>query len=227
MSTARHAFLFLTAMVLASPARAEDAVGDWIGKVVTPGGLELGLAAHVRKTADGALEGYAESPDQSPMTLAMAELAATPDTLNFALPQVRAKYTGKWDPTAKAWVGVLRQGGADMPLRLTRGVVPPRPVVAGLDGAWSGVAPVPQGDLRLELTVKTDAGGTLATFRSPDQSPLPLVAHLRRTGDEVDFELRGIAEFAGKLSADGSTLAGEWRQGGVTLPVTFKKAAGS
>ncbi|PZQ60255.1 MAG: hypothetical protein DI570_14520 [Phenylobacterium zucineum] len=223
MKTARLAILSLAALAAAAPAFAEDAVGDWIGQVKTPGGVELSLAAHLRKAADGTLEGYAESPDQSPMTLAMAELMATSETLDFSLPLVRAKYAAKWDPATRAWVGTLTQGGAAMPLNLTRGVAPPRPVVPGLDGAWSGTVAAPQGELRLELAVKTDAGGTLATFKSPDQSPLPLVAHLKRAGDDVGFELRGIAEFAGKLSADGATITGEWKQGGATLPVTFRR----
>ncbi|MEW5687229.1 MAG: hypothetical protein AB1942_20125 [Pseudomonadota bacterium] len=224
MTTARLAILSLAALAASAPAFAEDAVGDWIGQVKTPSGVELSLAAHFRKAADGKLEGYAESPDQSPMTLAMAELLATSETLDFSLPLVRARYAGAWDPAAKAWVGALTQGGAVMPLTLTRGVPPPRPVVTGLDGSWSGKVAAPQGELRLELSVTTDARGTLATFKSPDQSPLPLIAHLRRSGEDVGFELRGIAEFAGKLSTDGATLTGEWRQSGAVLPVTFKKA---
>jgi hypothetical protein len=224
MKTTRIAIISLAALAVAAPAWAEDAVGDWIGKVTTPGGVELSLAAHFRKATDGKLEGYAESPDQSPMTLAMAELLATSETLDFSLPLVRAKFAGQWDPAAKAWVGALTQGEATMPLTLTRGAPPARPVVAGLDGAWNGTVNTPQGELRLELAVKTDAGGTLATFKSPDQSSLPLIAHLTRTGEDVGFELRGIADFAGKLSPDGATLTGEWRQAGAVLPVTFKKA---
>lgn len=223
MQNVRLATLSLAVLATAASARAEDAVGDWIGQVKTPGGVELSLAAHLRKTPDGRLEGYAESPDQSPMTLAMAELLATSETLDFSLPLVRAKYAGTWDPTARAWVGTLTQGGAVMPLNLTRGVAPPRPVVAGLDGEWSGKVTAPQGELRLELSVQTGPGGTLATFKSPDQSPLPLVAHLKRSGDDVGFELRGIADFAGKLTADGCSISGEWRQGGATLPVTLKR----
>ena len=45
-------------------ALAEDAVGDWIGKVKAPGGVELTIAAHIKKTTTG-YEGYAESPDQT------------------------------------------------------------------------------------------------------------------------------------------------------------------
>ncbi|RAK67212.1 hypothetical protein [Phenylobacterium kunshanense] len=211
----------LTAFGLTGTAAAQDPVGDWIGKVVTPGGIELTLAAHIRKAPDGRLEGYAESPDQSTVALAMADVTAEDGALSFEMPLVRAKFAGRWDDGA--WVGALTQNGADMPLRLTPGLPPARPVVSGLDGAWAGVIAAPQGELRIQLDVKTDAAGTLALFRSPDQSPLPLVAQLSRKAENVTFELRGIGEFEGALSADGGTLDGRWRQGGAVLPLTLRK----
>lgn len=226
MWIARAALGALLAMGLSGAALAQDPVGDWIGKLTTPGGVELTLAAHIRKAADGTLEGYAESPDQSPVALAMADVAAADGSLRFEMPMVKAKFAGKWDPAAGAWVGALNQNGADMPLSLARGLPPARPVVAGLDGDWSGLIAAPQGELRILLNVKTDAAGTLALFRSPDQSPLPLVAQLSRKADEVGFELRGIGEFGGVLSPDGKTLDGQWRQGGAVLPLTLKKAGG-
>jgi hypothetical protein len=214
----------LAALCFGGAAAAQDPVGDWIGKVVTPGGIELTVAAHIRKAQDGGLEGYAESPDQSTVALAMAGLAADGVALRFEMPLVNAKFAGTWDPATSSWNGALTQNGADMPLRLARGLPPPRPVVPGLDGAWSGTIAAPQGALRIQLDVTTDASGTLALFRSPDQSPLPLVAQLGRKANDVSFELRGIGEFSGVLSPDGATMDGSWRQGGAVLPLTLKKA---
>ena len=211
----------LAASCLAGTAAAQDPVGDWVGKVVTPGGVELTLAAHIRKTPDGRLEGYAESPDQSTVALAMADVTAEGDALSFEMPLVRARFAGRWNDGA--WVGALTQNGAEMTLRLAPGLPPPRPVVSSLDGVWAGVIAAPQGELRIQLDVKTDAGGTLALFRSPDQSPLPLVAQLYRKAESVAFELRGIGEFEGALSADGGTLDGRWRQGDTVLPLTLRK----
>ena len=217
--------LTVATLVAALPAAAlaEDAVGDWIGKVKIPAGGELTITAHIQRAANGALEGVTGSPDQTVTPLPMTDLAATPDTLSFAVPMVRADFKGKWDPQAKGWVGELTQGGFPMPLTLVRGVAPPRPVVAGLDGEWSGVLAVPQGDLRLNLSVKTDAGGTLALFQSPDQGPQKIVAHLTKTGDAVKVELRGVGGFEGKLSADGKAIEGRWLQMGGSYPLTLKK----
>jgi hypothetical protein len=212
----------VAAALVASPVLAEDAVGDWVGKVKAPGDVELTLAAHIQKAAGG-LEGYAESPDQVVDRIPLADIAATPDSLIFTVPSVSGRFTGKWDPAAKAWVGTFTQGAFDMPLSLARGLPPPRPTVAGLDGEWAGVLNAPIGDLHLILSVKTDANGTLALFQSPDQSPRKAVAQVAHTGDDVTIQLKGIGGFDGKLSADGKTLEGHWRQGGGSLPLVLTK----
>jgi len=213
----------LAAGALATGAWAEDAAGDWIGKVKLPGASdELTITAHITKGANG-YEGTAGSPDQVTTALPMTDVAATPDSLSFSTPMVNAKFAGKWDPAAKGWVGTLTQGALDMPLTLVRGLPPPRPVVAGLDGEWAGVISVPQGDLRILLHVKTEANQTTALFESPDQSPMKIVAFLTHEGDAVTIKLKGVGGFDGKLSADGNTLDGMWRQGGGSLPLTLKK----
>ncbi|MBX3485282.1 hypothetical protein [Phenylobacterium sp.] len=223
----KFASLTLAALLAAAPAAAfaEDAVGDWVGKVKVPAGVELTIAAHIQKDAAGKLIGFSESPDQTVTQLPMTDIAATPDALSFAIPMVNARYAGKWDPAARAWAGVLTQAGLDMPLSLARGVAPPRPVVAGLDGDWAGVLAAPQGDLRLRLHVKTGADGTLALFESPDQSPMKLVAFLTHEGDAVKIELKGVGGFEGRLSPDGQTLEGQWKQMGGALPLTLKKSS--
>ncbi|MBI1196821.1 MAG: hypothetical protein GC203_03065 [Phenylobacterium sp.] len=211
------------AAALAGPVRAEDIVGDWIGKVTAPGDVELTIAVHVARDGKGGYGGYAESPDQVVMKIPMTGISGTDDAFAFEAPAARAAFSGKWDAGAAAWVGTFTQNGVELPLTLARGVVPPRPVVAGLDGDWAGVLAAPQGDLHLLLRVKTDAKGTLALFESPDQSPMQMVAALTHVGDEVTVTLKGVGGFSGRLSADGQTLEGQWRQAGGSLPLTLKK----
>jgi len=224
MKIATAGLAALLAGSIAGSALAEDAVGHWVGKVTSPIGVELTFAAHIKASPSGGLEGYAESPDQVLTPLPMTGVKATDRTLTFATPGAKAVFTGAWDTAAKGWVGVLKQNDVEMPLTLVRGVPPPRPVVAGLDGDWSGVLAAPQGDLRIKLHVKTEADGTQALFESPDQSPMQLVAFLTHTDDGVTVTLRGVGGFFGKLSADGKLMEGEWRQGGGKLPLTLKRA---
>lgn len=224
--TLRFATLALAlaaAGMVPAAAAAQEVAGDWIGKVTLPTGDQLTITAHFAPGAGGAWDGYAGSPDQTTAALPMTAIKAGGDTLSFATQTVNATYAGKWDPSAKAWVGTLTQGAFDMPLTLVQGVPAPRPVVAGLDGHWAGLLATPQGDLHLVLDVTTDAKGTQALFQSPDQSPLKMVAMVSRTGEAVKVQLKGVGEFDARLSPDGAALDGSWKQGGGSLPLQMKK----
>jgi uncharacterized protein len=216
----------LMTAALSGSALAEDAAGHWVGVVKTPIGVELTIVAHLKPAAAGGLEGYAESPDQVLTPLPLSDVKATSDSLGFTIGQVKATFAGVWDPQVKGWVGVMDQNGVQMPLTLKRGVPPPRPVVAGLDGDWAGTVASPQGDLRILVHVKTDKDGTLALLESPDQTSTQMVAFLTHQNDAVSVTLRGIGGFFGKLTADGKAMEGEWRQGGAATPMTLKKKAG-
>lgn len=214
---------FTLALAGGSAAAAQDAAGDWLGKVTIPTGETLTITAHLAQGADGAWQGTAGSPDQTLAPLPMTDIKVGGEQLSFAAPSVNAAYKGRWDPAAHAWVGTLTQGAFDMPLTLARGVPGPRPVVAGLDGHWTGLLVTPGGDLHLVLDVKTDAAGTLGLFQSPDQAPVKMVAGLSRKGDAVSVELKGVGGFDATLSADGATLDGHWKQGGGSLPLKMTR----
>ncbi|MBI1360796.1 MAG: hypothetical protein GC155_11015 [Alphaproteobacteria bacterium] len=98
--------------------------------------------------------------------------------------------------------------------------------VKGLDGRWEGEVDMGLGTARGILTVTTGASGTVATMRSPDQSPAEIpVSALKRTGNDVSFEVPSVsASWKGKLSADGKTLDGNLTQNGVDLPLAMKLA---
>jgi len=208
---------------LATGAQAQEIAGDWIGAVQTPV-AELTITLHVQQGANGALEGYAGSPDQSPNPLPMADIVMKDGALTFAVPIVRGTYAGKWEAATRRWVGTFTQASYDMPLTLAHGNAPPRPTVTGLDGDWAGVLATPMGELRVVLKVKTGPDGTIALFASPDQGPAEMLAAVSHQGDAVGFQLKGIGGFDGKLSADGKTMDGEWKQGGFAMPLVMKKS---
>jgi len=219
----RLPLILAASVAIAAPALAQDATGDWVGKVRTPG-AELTITVQVKSGANGALEAVAGSPDQSLTPLPLTEVVAKDGAFSFAAPIVNARFASKWDARASGWAGTFTQSGYEMPLTLVRGKPGPRPTIAGLDGAWAGTLAAPQGDLRVRVRVATGADGTLALFTSPDQGPQEMVAHVSREGDLVGFQLRGLGGFEGKLAPDGGSITGEWRQGGGVLPLTLTKA---
>jgi uncharacterized protein len=98
------------------------------------------------------------------------------------------------------------------------------PALAGpYDGDWAGVLEAGAQKLRLELHVKSDAGGTTAVLDSLDQGvSIPSTAIKTEGGQLSALFLSVGGELTGKLSADGSQIVGAWTQG-ATLPLTLTK----
>jgi hypothetical protein len=95
-----------------------------------------------------------------------------------------------------------------------------------LEGDWDGSVSTPNGSLRIVVHFKNQPDGTtVATMDSPDQNAagLPL-SDVSQKGTAVEFQLRLVGgSFKGNLNKEGTELAGDWSQGGGTVPLTMKK----
>ena len=190
---------------------APDPVGDWHGALQTPQGtITLGIT--VSRAPDGSLKGAVENADQGPGNWVPTSTISVKDGLfAFEVAQVGASFKGSWVPAEQSWDGTFKQG-LEMPLKLVKGPPPARPMVAGLDGTWSGTITRNTATLRLILHIKTTAQGTLILLDSPDQmaNGVP-VQGLTRDGQKVSFKLAvNGASYAGTLSADSTHIAGIW-----------------
>ena len=103
--------------------------------------------------------------------------------------------------------------------------------VAGreLTGHWLGSLMAGPGvQLRLTLEITRTAGGKMeGVLVSMDQrnARIPVSALSVREG-VVHLEATSIgAAFDGKLNPAGSEIAGDWKQGGASLPLVFKRQA--
>jgi uncharacterized protein len=107
----------------------------------------------------------------------------------------------------------------------TPNAVAPRP---NLEGAWAGALDVGAIKLRLALKVTKAADGALeAKFDSLDQgaNDLPVDVISLKDG-AVHFEMKRLqAAFDGALNKEGSEIAGQFKQGGASFPLTLKRAA--
>jgi dienelactone hydrolase len=219
----------LLTATLALPANgqgAPDIAGAWHGAVASPQG-EITLVLHVTRGEDGALGARIENFSQNPGNPAdVTEITAADGRLVWRVAQINASYEGTWDEAAQQWKGTFNQGRA-LPLNLSMGAPPPRPVIAGLDGVWVGIIERNGARLRQVLSVRTVEQGTFALYSSPDQlvNGVP-VADLAREGQAVSLSVfGGLSKFAGALSDDGTQLTGTWTspsQPEVTM--TFTKA---
>lgn len=102
--------------------------------------------------------------------------------------------------------------------------VPPKP-----EGDWRGTLDAGAAKLDLVLHVIRKDGALSATVDSPDQGATGLVVDsITVTGKSLRFEMKSLsAEYEGTFSSDGSKIEGEFRQQGVKLPLTFKRAGQS
>lgn len=101
------------------------------------------------------------------------------------------------------------------------------PESGSIAGDWNGELDVQGTKLRLVLHVKKNPDGTLAaTLDSLDQGANAIpVSAVSQKGNDVKLELSGIAAgYQGKLNTAGTEITGEWKQGGGTLPLIFKRA---
>ena len=112
------------ALLLGSPASAQEAVGDWNG-LLQVGGVELRIGVKIEPGEGDALKGSLSSPDQGPGDIPISDARMDQGKLSFAVPMIRGRYEGQWDPAQGGWNGRWIQGGP-IPLTLAKGPVPSR-----------------------------------------------------------------------------------------------------
>jgi hypothetical protein len=104
----------------AGAAWAQDPVGKWSGIVKAPG-QDVPFILNVTKDAEGKLAATGESPSQAPgMVIPAENVVSDGANLSFEVSMAQGSYAGTWDETKKAWVGIWKQSGFDMPLEFTR-----------------------------------------------------------------------------------------------------------
>ncbi|MET4075701.1 alpha/beta fold hydrolase [Hymenobacter sp. UYCo722] len=107
-----------------------------------------------------------------------------------------------------------------LPLAAAHAQEAPRP---SLSGNWSGEVAT----LELTFHLTDPAGGPrAATLDIVDQNVAGLLVDFQAPGDSVYLRLSKpiTARFAGRRSADGRQLAGEWQQGLRAFPLTLTRA---
>ena len=95
------------------------------------------------------------------------------------------------------------------------------------DGDWKGTLDTAGTKLDLVLHISSKDGVLSATLDSPDQGATGLaIESISVTGKSLRFEMKSLgANYEGVFSADGSQIEGQFSQGGVRLPLTFKRMA--
>src|SRR5580658_2525951 len=121
MSQLRITALFLLTPVLGAAASGIE--GDWTG-ALNVGAIELRLALHLSRAADGSLTGALESIDQSADGIPLSKVAEDGRKLAIEIKAVGATYDAEWKADGSEISGTFHQGGRDLPLAFHRGPAP-------------------------------------------------------------------------------------------------------
>lgn len=99
---------------------------------------------------------------------------------------------------------------------------------ANLEGNWLGTIQSGPVSLRLVFHLSRGGNGTFTgTCDSPDQGALGLpLGAVTLNGNSVEIELKTPpASYSGTLNSDGTEMTGTWKQGGGSVPLTFRRVA--
>ncbi len=118
-------------------------------------------------------------------------------------------------------VAILWTGGT---LGLGGGIAAGAAATPGVAGKWLGIIKVPGQDLRIAFEISaTKEGGYAAVAHSIDQGAMNIpITTVTVSGDSLRLELKSAFAYEGKLQPDGSTIEGNWIQGGST-PLAMKR----
>ncbi|MEL7060884.1 MAG: serine hydrolase [Acidobacteriota bacterium] len=103
------------------------------------------------------------------------------------------------------------------------------PALSSFEGRWEGAIAVPTGALEIDLDFEALDDGLRGDISIPVQGLRDLeLTEVELTSERLLFAIPGIPgdpRFSGVLSADGSTLAGDFTQGGALLAFSVERSA--
>jgi hypothetical protein len=218
---------------------AVDPSGHWTGAIHVPAyngasAREIGIDVDIAKTAGGGLEATFGQPAQNIKGLPLGKVSLDGKAISFEL---KANGGGLFKGTvadAKKISGefITTEGGFAIPFDLARTgdaqiQAAPRSAAIGkeFEGTWSGTIAVDGKKERLVLKMANQQDGTATgTILDLDGSNVEIPVGITQKAANVTIEVAAVsASFTGVLNGD--ELSGSWKQGPLTLPLTFTRGA--
>ena len=219
----------LSLVVLTQPA--VDPSGHWVGKMQTPAG-QMAVEIDLARNAKGEWIGSINLPDENLKALPLQSVALTGRKISLNARRDQPM-EGEVAADGKSIEGTLNtpEGGAPFILNRTGEAVitPPvisDPIARDLEGLWNAVLMTREGEMHLTLNLANQPDGTgLARVINLTQGGLILPARFVQNASAVTLEFTVVPlSFSGTLNAGRNELTGTLKQGGTSVPITFKKA---
>jgi hypothetical protein len=231
--------LTLIGLVLLNTGYAQTGAGPaghWEGSIQLPD-REVQILLDLAKDEKGAWAGTFAQTTQNVRNVPLADIKVEDKSVKFRIsagganaPSFDCNLDG---PSAMSCTLNTPGGSVTAPFKRTGDakVELPKssPAVAGeFEGNWEGTLETPGGSLHLVIHFKNQPDKTVsATLDSPDQNSMGLpLTDVVQKGSAIEFQLRLVnGGYKGTLNKETTQLAGEWNQGGNSLPLTLKKSA--
>jgi len=229
----------ISVLDMAAAEGKSNPAGHWEGAINLPT-TSLNVRVDLERGGNQTWQGAIDIPVQGLRGFKLDRVQVEGDEVSFAMPGIPGdpQFAGRLSEDGKVICGDFTQGGRKFPFKLERkpksapsaGETPARGIPGkSLAGHWQGsLKPTPVIELRLALEVTNTTTGSLGGIMvSIDQgnARIPLTMLTEKAG-AVHLETKSVGGgFDGKLSNDGSEIAGEWKQGGQTTPLVFKRLA--
>jgi uncharacterized protein len=210
-----------------------DMRGHWNGSIETPGGA-LAMEVDLDMAASGWI-GSVSIPAQGATGMPLDAISFHDGKGSFHFKGVPGDptFAGTLSQDGKILEGNFSQGGASLPLKLTRTgeakveTVRPSPAIAPeFVGTWEGTIQAGPG-LRIVLTISNGRAGAEAQMVSVDQGNAQIpVSAIIQTGAKLTLEVKAAGGgYDGEINKEGTELNGTWTQLGNSVALQLKKSA--
>jgi hypothetical protein len=217
------------------PAGPAGPAGHWEGAIQLPD-RDMQIAVDLAKDDKGWIGAFSQTT-QNVGNVALADIKVDDKSVKFRI-AVGGGNAPDFDctlesPTAMRCTLTTPGGSVTSAMKRTGEAKVELPksspaVTAELEGNWEGTIETPNGSLRLVVHFANQADKTVkATMDSLDQNSMGLpLTDVVQKGSAVEFQLRLVnGGYKGTLNKEATQMAGEWSQGGGSLPLTLKKSA--
>jgi hypothetical protein len=227
---AAASFVALLSSTRAS-AQTPKAAGHWEGGVQAPG-RDVAIQVDIAPDERAGVPGTISVPSQNLRALPLQAVAVDGSSVRFEA-RTDQTFAGVLSADGRSIAGEFEMAAGSVPFVLTRTgdarIEPPVEsdrIDNGLEGTWTGSLSAGDGAMRLVLTMENRSDGKASgRVVNLDEGGLTLPVRIVRHGAEVTLESSVVpSSFVGRLSADGSEIAGELHERGAALPLVFRRA---
>jgi hypothetical protein len=235
--------ILVTVAVLLLPAPSPaaqspvDPAGHWEGTIHAPDSeIVIGIDLFRNNNAQFAATFAQPSDGITALPFSTVEVTGRKVRLVLRSGTGGGTFQGALSADGKSMSGdfVTVQGGYVVPFNLTRtgeARTTPAPksprITKELEGTWTGTLDVSGKPMRLRVTMTNEPDGTSSgTVISLDGSNVDVPIAIAQDAANVTLGISPVnASISATLNASGNELTGHYTQGGVSLPLTLRRAA--